>query len=72
MRWNPFDLPSKGDVDFVEGLHTICGAGDPRSRNGIAIHVYLCNSSMKDRAFYNSDGDFLIGEFSARSDPRSN
>lgn len=62
MRWNPFDLPSNGKVDFVEGLHTICGAGDPRSRHGIAIHVYLCNASMPDRAFYNSDGDFLIGK----------
>lgn len=60
MRWNPFDLPLNGKVDFVEGLHTVCGAGDPRSRHGIAIHVYLCNSSMGDRAFYNSDGDFLI------------
>ncbi|XP_037047583.1 homogentisate 1,2-dioxygenase [Bradysia coprophila] len=60
MRWNPFDLPLNGQIDFVEGLHTVCGAGDPKSRHGIAIHVYLCNSSMKDRAFYNSDGDFLI------------
>lgn len=63
MRWNPFDLPSNGKVDFVEGLHTICGAGDPKSRHGIAIHVYLCNASMSDRAFYNSDGDFLIGKW---------
>lgn len=60
MRWNPFDIPTNGKVDFVEGLHTICGAGDPKTRNGIAIHVYLCNASMQDRAFYNSDGDFLI------------
>ena len=50
------------EVDFVEGLHTICGAGDARTRSGVAIHVYLCNASMKDKAFYNSDGDFLIGE----------
>lgn len=62
MRWNPFDVPLNGAaVDFVEGLHTICGAGDPKCRNGIAIHVYLCNASMNDRAFYNSDGDLLIG-----------
>jgi homogentisate 1,2-dioxygenase len=50
------------EVDFIEGLHTICGAGDPRIRTGLAIHVYLCNASMTDKAFYNSDGDFLIGE----------
>lgn len=62
MRWKPFELnsPTK-KCNFVEGLHTICGAGDPRSRHGIAIHIYLCNQSMNDCAFYNSDGDFLIG-----------
>lgn len=65
MRWMPFDVPTVQEVlkDFVDGLHTICGAGDPLSRHGIAIHVYLCNDSMKDKAFYNSDGDFLIGKF---------
>lgn len=64
MRWMPFDLSKESKtVDFVQGLHTVCGAGDARSRHGLAIHVYLCNSSMKDAAFYNSDGDFLIGEF---------
>lgn len=59
MRWNPFDVPS-GKVDFVTGLHTVCGAGDTRSRHGLAVHVYLCNSSMENQAMYNSDGDFLI------------
>lgn len=64
FRWNPFDIPNASSkVDFVDGLHTICGAGDPLSRHGIAIHVYLCNASMDNRAFYNSDGDFLIGKF---------
>lgn len=59
-RWLPFDIPKSGNVDFVSGLHTICGAGDPRSRHGIAIHMFLCNASMDKSAFYNSDGDFLI------------
>lgn len=64
MRWKPFELndPQKKS-NFVQGLHTICGAGDTRSRHGIAIHIYLCNDSMNDCAFYNSDGDFLIGLF---------
>ncbi|KAJ9584795.1 hypothetical protein L9F63_020849, partial [Diploptera punctata] len=61
IRWKPFDMPDTGDsVDFVEGLHTLCGAGDPRTRHGIAIHIFLCNTSMNDKCFYNSDGDFLI------------
>lgn len=61
FRWNPFDLPNEGaKIDFVDGLSTICGAGDPKTRNGLAIHVYTFNSSMENRAFYNSDGDLLI------------
>ncbi|XP_025156042.1 homogentisate 1,2-dioxygenase isoform X3 [Harpegnathos saltator] len=63
LRWKTFDVPTRRDpeVDLVEGLHTVCGAGDPKMRQGVVVHVYLCNASMKDRAFYNADGDFLIG-----------
>jgi len=61
LRWNPFDLPENGkEVDFIDGLATVCGAGSPQIRNGMAVHIYTANTSMKDRAFYNSDGDFLI------------
>lgn len=61
FRWNPFQMPSESsEVDFVDGLSTICGAGDPKSRHGLAVHVFTCNTPMKDRAFYNSDGDYLI------------
>lgn len=62
MRWLPFSLPNNTEtVDWVEGLHTICGAGDPTTRSGIGIHVYLCNTSMENKCFYNADGDLLIG-----------
>ncbi|CAH1996152.1 unnamed protein product [Acanthoscelides obtectus] len=60
MRWNPFNLPKTGNVDFVEGLNTICGAGDPKLKLGLAVHIFSCNKSMEKRAFYNADGDFLI------------
>ncbi|XP_076233108.1 homogentisate 1,2-dioxygenase isoform X2 [Calliopsis andreniformis] len=62
LRWKPFEVPTRqaAEIDFVRGLHTICGAGDFRARQGVAIHVYLCNASMKDKAFSNADGDFLI------------
>ena len=50
-----------------QGLATLCGAGDVRSRHGLAIHIYSCNVSMHHRAFYNSDGDFLIGLFCAHN-----
>ncbi|XP_023231743.1 homogentisate 1,2-dioxygenase-like [Centruroides sculpturatus] len=62
MRWLPFDIPnSKHEkVDFVQGLNTLCGAGEAKSRHGCAIHIYCCNASMKNKCFYNADGDFLI------------
>ncbi|TRY76764.1 hypothetical protein TCAL_07608 [Tigriopus californicus] len=59
LRWKPFDLPSR-DTDFVQGLHTLAGAGDPRTRHGVAIHIFACNTSMSDSCFSNADGDFLI------------
>jgi len=31
-----------------------------QQKSGVAIHLYLANTSMKDKSFYNSDGDFLI------------
>lgn len=60
LRWKAFDLPPIENVNFIQGINTICGAGSPSTRNGIAIHVYLCNASMNNSSFYNADGDFLI------------
>ena len=59
LAWLPFDIPTE-KVDFVEGLHTIAGSGDPTLREGIATHVYVANANMEKKAFVNSDGDFLI------------
>lgn len=33
-----------------QGLHTLCGAGEPRGRHGIAVHIFVCNTSMLDRS----------------------
>ncbi|CAK9298956.1 unnamed protein product [Gordionus sp. m RMFG-2023] len=61
LRWEPFDLPANDKkVDFIQGLRTLCGCGDPCMRNGINIYIYSANQSMINKAFYNSDGDFLI------------
>lgn len=60
MRWLPFEIPKEKEVDFVEGLSTIGGSGDPSIKTGLAVHLYLCNVSMKNKSFFNSDGDFLI------------
>lgn len=64
LRWKPFELlDATKKVNFVDGLHTICGAGDTLSRHGVAVHIFMCNVSMDNTAFYNSDGDFLIGSW---------
>jgi len=63
LRWDPFKSfpdPTKKEVNFVEGIQTISGAGDPQTRNGIMIYVYTFNKNMTNKAFFNADGDFLI------------
>lgn len=60
LRWRPFPVPQE-PTDFVQGLITIAGAGEPSTKTGLAVHYYTCNTSMKDKSFQNSDGDFLIG-----------
>ena len=46
--------------DFVAGISTMCGAGDPAMKDGLGIHLYACNQNMGKTCFYSSDGDFLI------------
>ncbi|GKT83784.1 LOW QUALITY PROTEIN: homogentisate 1,2-dioxygenase [Colletotrichum tofieldiae] len=60
LAWKPFPIPDGQDVDFVQGLKTVAGSGDPTLREGLATHVYVCNKSMTKKAFANSDGDWLI------------
>eukprot|EP00741_Cyanophora_paradoxa_P015024 tig00020830_g14495.t1 len=59
LRWAPLDVPS-APTDFVEGLVTLAGAGDPAMKNGVHVYAYVANADMNDRCFYSSDGDFLI------------
>lgn len=61
LSWSKFPLPSHDhEVDFVDGLKTIAGHGDPTLKEGLAMHMYLANASMKKRSFCNCDGDMLI------------
>ncbi|KDQ59299.1 hypothetical protein JAAARDRAFT_127432 [Jaapia argillacea MUCL 33604] len=61
LAWYPFDLPpDSSKVDFIDGLKTLAGNGDPSLREGLAIHVYTANQSMENKAYCNNDGDFLI------------
>ncbi len=52
--------PPEDGRDFLDGLHTVCGAGSAADRRGYAFHLYSINRSMEHRAFYNADGDLLI------------
>jgi homogentisate 1,2-dioxygenase len=47
-------------VDFVCGLKTLCGAGSPVMREGLAVHIYVADKSMENEALCNSDGHMLI------------
>uniref|UniRef100_A0A8H7NJI6 homogentisate 1,2-dioxygenase n=1 Tax=Bionectria ochroleuca TaxID=29856 RepID=A0A8H7NJI6_BIOOC len=61
--WDPFPLPSRhtsDGIDFVCGIRTVGGQGDPTLREGLAIHIYSADSSMTNSAFCNNDGDLLI------------
>ncbi|MFW6090071.1 MAG: homogentisate 1,2-dioxygenase, partial [Gemmatimonadota bacterium] len=57
--WSPLKLPEE-PTDFVDGLVTLGGAGDPTLRRGYAVHLYATNRSMEHRAFYDADGDLLL------------
>ena len=59
LRWNPLPVPSE-PTDFVDGLVTFAGNGDPQAQSGCGIHLYAANRSMVDRAFYDADGELLI------------
>jgi homogentisate 1,2-dioxygenase len=59
MRWAPLPVPAKS-TDFLDGIVTMGGNGDPALQTGVAIHVYAANVSMEDRFFYNADGEMLI------------
>ncbi|MGI5516967.1 homogentisate 1,2-dioxygenase [Streptomyces sp. CA-106131] len=56
---DPQPDPAAG-TDFVSGLWTFGGHGDPVERTGMAVHLYAANTSMKDKVFSNCDGEMLI------------
>lgn len=58
LRWNPPPIPA-APTDFLEGLMTLGGNGDPHLQSGCSIHLYAANHSMT-RVFYSADGELLI------------
>ncbi|HJT88930.1 MAG TPA: homogentisate 1,2-dioxygenase [Bryobacteraceae bacterium] len=59
LRWDPLPVP-KEPTDFVDGMVTMGGNGDPSLQTGAAIHLYTLNTSMRDRFFYDADGEMLV------------
>lgn len=59
MRWDPLPMPQAA-TDWVEGLTTYGGNGEPDGGAGAGIHLYVANRSMTDRVFYDADGELLI------------
>ena len=59
MRWDPLPWPTE-PTDFVDGLNTMAGNGSPAAMSGCGIHIYAANRPMKDRYFYDADGELLI------------
>jgi homogentisate 1,2-dioxygenase len=59
LRWDPLPLPG-GPVDFIDGLYTMGGNGDARTRSGMAVHMYAATASMTRRYFVDADGELLF------------
>jgi homogentisate 1,2-dioxygenase len=59
LRWDPLPLPETPS-DFIDGLTTMAGNGDPAQGSGAAVHFYLASRSMTDRVFCNADGELLF------------
>ena len=59
LRWSAPPVPSEA-ADFIDGWLTIGGTGSSDAHAGCAVHWYLANRSMRDRFFYDADGELLI------------
>jgi homogentisate 1,2-dioxygenase len=59
LRWDPLPFPEE-PTDWVHGIVTLAGNGDPSLQTGIAIHLYAASSSMEDEFFADADGELLI------------
>lgn len=71
LRFHPQEIPS-GPVDFLSGITTYAGAGDPTTRRGAAIHLVAASVDMDRTAFCNIDGDLVLvpqqGRFRVRTE----
>ncbi len=59
LRWDPLPMPDS-PADLIDGLYTMGGNGDTRTRTGMAVHLYAAATSMTDRYFVDADGELLF------------
>ena len=59
LRWNPFPIADK-PADFIDGLVTLAGSGEPALQAGLAVHLYRANRAMDERYFWNADGELMF------------
>ena len=59
LRWAPL-APPADRADFVDGLVTYATCGDALAQHGAAVHLYAVNRSMRQRVFYDADGELLV------------
>ena len=58
-RWDP--IPHQDEpLNWITGMRTMTTAGDVNTQTGMASHIYLVNSSMKDEYFYSADSELLV------------
>jgi homogentisate 1,2-dioxygenase len=59
LRWDPLTWPGT-PVDFLDGLVTYAGNGDPATGEGVALHLYAATAPMTGRVFACADGELVI------------
>lgn len=64
-RWSPANQPNtsgKNEQNFITGITTIAGFGDPKTLTGASASIFYANSSMSDNNLYfsNHDAEMLV------------
>lgn len=58
LRWDPAPMTPAG-TDWIDGMTTMLVNRDPADLEGVAVHLYACNRSMK-RVFVDADGELVF------------
>src|SRR5919201_2105684 len=59
LRWDPLPI-GESPADFIDGLATLAGSGEPAAQLGVAVHIYGANRSMAERLFVDCDGELMF------------